>query len=467
MKKACWTVFSVNSMNAGSSRLAAAVLALGTLAVQGLACGDARADVRKTTVEQFTLANGMEVIVIPNHRIPAVSQMVWYRVGAGDDPAGKGGLAHFHEHAMFLGTEKHKAGEFAAIAAGRGGDQNAFTNRDATAYYISVPRAELPLAMDLESDRMRALTPTPEAIEKEREVIIEERRMRTDNNPDALLAEQVDAALFRNHPYGRPVIGWKHEMQGLTRQDVLDFHRRWYAPGNALLIISGDTTAAEVRPLAEKYYGRIPARPVPSRRWTDEPPQNVKRRLVLHHANVKQPKWSRTYAAPGVAYGAREHAIPMMVFATLLGEGKTSRLYQSLVVAQKLASGVSARYDAFNIGPGTFEISIVPEKGVDMAALEKAVDAQLADALSKPIADDELVRARNLLRAETIFARDSLTSVARIMGTIRLCGLDTGYFDRWPEMIAAATPEQISDAAKFIIRSDASVTSWLLPEEIP
>ncbi len=236
------------------------------------------------------LANGLEVIVIPNHRIPAVSQMIWYRIGAGDDPLGKSGLAHYHEHMMFEGTAKFKAGEYSDIIARHGGQQNAFTGADATSYFVNIAKEQLPLVMEMEADRMRGLTPTDEGAQKEKQVIIEERRQRIENSPEALLSEQMNAALFRNHPYHWPVIGWMHEMEGLTKEDVLQFHRTWYHPNNAILIISGDVTAAEVRPLAQKYYGGLPNVPVPPRRWNKEPPQNNARRVTLHHKNVKQPE---------------------------------------------------------------------------------------------------------------------------------------------------------------------------------
>ena len=416
-------------------------------------------------IESFTLANGLEVIVIANHRIPAVSQMIWYKVGASDDPPGKSGLAHFHEHAMFLGTTRHKGGEYAAIAASHGGDENAFTGHDATSYFINIPKSELPLVMELEADRMNALAPTDAAMDKEKQVIIEERRMRVENNPEALLSEQVEAALFRNHPYHWPVIGWMQEMEGLTKQDVLAFHGAWYHPNNAILILSGDITASEAKPLVQKYYGGLKVGALPPRTWNAEPPQIAARRVVLHHATVRQPGWSRSYAVSSVAYGKKEEALPLFVLSGILGEGKTSRLYQALVVEQKLASGVEVEYSGFTIGPSTLDIDITPELGVDMDALEKAVDKELQRAVTEGITDKELTRAKTMLKAETIYARDSLTSMGRIMGWIRMCGLDKDYFTRWPDMIEAVTAQQVAAAAKDALRPEQSVTALLLPEE--
>ncbi len=434
------------------------------MAVALVASAPAFADAKLAT-ESFMLDNGLEVIVIPNHRIPAVSQMIWYKVGAADDPAGKSGLAHFHEHTMFLGTAKHKDGDYAAIAASHGGDENAFTGHDATAYFINIPKEELPLVMELEADRMNALTPSDAAMVKEKQVIIEERRMRIENSPDATLSEQMSAALFRNHPYHIPVIGWMSEMEGLNKDDVLAFHQAWYHPNNAVLILSGDITAAEAKPLVEKYYGVLPKVDVPKRQWAVEPPQNVARRLVMHHASVRQPSWGRSYVAPSVAFGKKEDAMALFVLAEILGDGKTSRMYQSLVVDQKLASGIDVNYGGFDIGPSTLDFAASPQLNVSLETLEHAVDKELAKLRTAPISDAEMLRAKTLLKAESVYARDSLTSMARIMGTIRLCGLDRDYFSHWNEMIEAVTKEQVMQAAKDTLVETQSVTAFLLPEE--
>jgi zinc protease len=416
-------------------------------------------------IESFHLPNGMEVIVIPNHRVPAVSHTVWFRVGAADDPPGKSGLAHYHEHTMFLGSTHYKAGEFANTVMRSGGEENAFTGTDATAYYINIAKDQLPLAMELEADRMRGLVPSDKDMEKEKQVIIEERRMRIENEPQALLAEQINAALWRNHPYHRPVIGWMSEMEGLTKEDVLAFHRAYYHPNNAILIISGDVTAAEVKPLAEKYYGSLPNVATPPRVWGEEPPQNNARRIVMHHKNVKQPVWSRSYAAPSLGYGRKELALPLFLLSQLVGEGKNSRLYKSLVVEQKLATEVESDYNGFSLGPAEFSISITPEKNVDFAMLEKAVDKEIAGILKDGFTDRETARGKTLLEAESIYAREGLSSMGRIMGWIRIVGLPTDYFLRWPKLIEAVSKDQVIEAARETLKLDQSVTATLLPEE--
>lgn len=415
-------------------------------------------------VESFKLANGLEVIVIPNHRIPAVSHMMWYRIGAADDPPGKSGLAHFHEHLMFQGTAKYKSGDYAEIISRKGGEQNAFTGADATSYYVNIAKENLPLVMELEADRMRGLKPEDKDVAKEKQVIIEERRQRVENNPDALLNEQVNAALFRNHPYHQPIIGWMSEMENLGKADVLKFHQSYYHPNNAILVVSGDITAAELKPMAEKYYGVLQAADIPLRRWNAEPAQNAARRIIMHHANVRQPEWSRTYSASSLAYGKKEEALPLFVLAQLFGGGKTSRLYQALVVEQKIASAVDTSYSGFNLGPAQFEITVTPEAAVSPEQIETAVDKEI-EKIKIGASDAEIVRAKSLLKAESIYARDGLTGMARIMGWLRIAGLDTDYFYLWPELIERVSTEEISGAAKNTLQMNQSVTAFLLPEE--
>jgi len=416
-------------------------------------------------IETFTLSNGLEVIVIPNHRVPAVSHMIWYKIGAADDPQGKSGLAHFHEHLMFQGTAKYKAGEYSDIIARHGGQQNAFTGYDATSYFVNISKEYLPLAMELEADRMRGLIPLDSNVAKEKLVIIEERRSRIENNPGAQLAEQMNAALFRHHPYHLPVIGWMHEMETLTKNDALEFHKRYYHPNNAILIVSGDVTAAELKPLAQKYYGNLAKAEIPARKWNAEPPHIAERRVTLRHPNVSRPSWNRSYASSSIVYGNKDDTLPLFVLSQVLGGGKTSRLYQALVVEQKIASGVSANYSGFNIGPALFEISITPQKDVSLEAIEKAVEIEIEKISKEPITDSELSRAKTLLKAEAIYARDGLTSMARIMGWVRVAGLDSDYFSLWPELIERVTPEQVLTAAKNTLVSKQSVTGILLPEE--
>lgn len=416
-------------------------------------------------VDSFTLENGMEVIVIENHRVPAVNHALWFRVGSADDPPLYSGLVHFHEHMMFQGSANFKRGEYADIIARLGGRQNAFTGYDATAYYVTVGKEHLPRIMELEADRLRGLTPTDKDALNEKNVIIEERRQRIENNPSALFAEQLNAALYLNHPYRLPVIGWKHEMEGLTKDMVLALHTQHYHPGNAILIVSGDITAAELKPLAQKYYGAIAAGPTIARVWAKEPPQLAARRLTMTHKDVKQPEWVRLYLAPGAGEeGGAQKLAALSLLEQILGGGKTSRLYQSLVMEQQLAASVGADYNGFVVGPGEFRLEGVPAPGVSVEKLEAAINGVVAQLIAKGIGAEELKRAKTLLKADTIYAREGLQSMGYVMGWLRSAGLSTRFYSEWPDMIERISAADIRQAAKELFDIKRSVTGTLLPE---
>lgn len=412
----------------------------------------------KQPIETFTLKNGMLVVVLPNHRVAAVNHMLWFKVGAADDPPGKSGLAHYHEHLMFKGSPQFASGEYVRLLSKNGGEHNAFTGRDTTSYFVTIAKDRLPLVMRLEADRMRGLTVSSEEAEKEKQVIIEERRQRIDNLPDSLLDEQMNAALFRNHPYHNPIIGWPQEMDNLARQDALDFHARYYHPGNAILIVSGDITAKELKPLAEKYYGALPAKKVPPRRWLAEPPQIAPRTVTLAHANVKQPAFSRTYMAPN-------RQLPLSLLSHVLGGGKNSVLYRALVVERKLAAEVDVSYNLYTHGPSEFSVSIVPENGVALPAIEKALDEELSAFLKSGIEPAMMERTKRLMQAEEIYAREGLTSLSNIMGWMLMSGMQPDDFNRWSAMVEAVSAEQVMQAARAVLVPEASVTGYLLPKE--
>ncbi|MEZ5690100.1 MAG: pitrilysin family protein [Rickettsiales bacterium] len=419
----------------------------------------------ESVIESFELENGLKVVVVPNHRIAAVNHTIWYFVGASDDPLGKSGLAHYHEHAMFLGTNNYKSGEYSNIISGNGGEHNAFTGRDATAYFINISKDNLSLAMRMEADRMRSITPSEQDIEKEKQVVLEERRMRIDNNPEYLLAEQVNASLFRHHPYRMPIIGWKHEIEKLTKQDVIDFHNKWYHPNNAMLVIGGDVTAKEIMPLVEKYYGSLPKAEIPTRNWTDEPPQNTQRLLKMYHEQVTKPQLTMNCATASLNYGNKEQAIPLYIFSQIIGGGKTSRLYKSLIKEQKLASSIYVDYSGFNRGPGGFFILSVPEHGVDIKTLEKAIKKEIEKLLKYGIKNDELKRAKTLLKADFIYARDGLSSVANFIGWIKIIGLKASYFNELPSVIDRVSEKEITEAGRIAFNDNNCVTAMLLPND--
>src|SRR6266851_1947373 len=326
--------------------------------------------------ESFTLANGLQVVVLPNHRAPAITQMVWYKTGGADDPRGKSGIAHFLEHLMFKGTAAHPPGEFSALISQSGVRNNAFTTEDYTVFHETVAKDHLDLVMQLEADRMTGLVLDDSVVLPERDVILEERRTRIDNDPTALLREQLEANLFLNASYRIPTIGWESEMRRLGTEDALAFYRQWYAPNNAILIVAGDADTAEVRRLAETNFGKLPARPLPARIRLDEPPHRAATRLEMKSARVAQPSLRRLYLAPSHRTGETTHAYALEVLAEILGGGTGSRLYEALVLKDAVALSASADYSATAIGLTTFAISATPKAGVAIAELEAAIDAQ-------------------------------------------------------------------------------------------
>ncbi len=418
-----------------------------------------------TEIDAFTLKNGMQVVLIPNHRVPAISHMLWYRVGAADDFPGRSGLAHYNEHMMFQGTKKAGSGEFGRLVTRNGGNFNAFTTDDYTAYYVNIAKEHLPMVMELEADRMLNLAPTPQDFSKEREVIIEERRMSIENQPEALLSEEMQAMLFRNHPYHNPLIGWMHEMQSLSREDVLDFHRQFYHPANAVLVVSGDITRKELQPLAEKYYGSLPPGDKYVRRWRVEPPQRGPRHISLHHKNVKQPELVRFYVAPSANTSDKNLLIPGFVLEQIVGGSPTGKLYQSLVVAQKIATGISVDYEGISIGPGMFRIQAFPAAGISLPQLEAALDKELEAITRAKDSGEDIDRAKTLLKADTLYARDSLGNIARTVGVLVMAGLPADYFNQWTALVDRVTTDEIKDAAATIFQPQNSVTGYLLSEE--
>ena len=414
--------------------------------------------------ESFTLANRLQVVVIPNHRSPAVTQMVWYKTGAADDPRGKSGIAHFLEHLMFKGTKAHPPGEFSALIAQTGGRDNAFTTEDFTVFHETVPKEQLELVMRLEADRMTGLQISDAVLLPEREVILEERRMRIDNDPAALFRAQLLANLFLNDNYRIPTIGWEHEMRTLGTEDALAAYRKWYAPNNAILIVAGDVDTTEIRSLAERIYGPLEGRPIPPRLRLEEPPHRAAIRLLMKNPRVAQPSWRRYYVAPSYRAGATEHAYPLQVLAEILGGGTESRVYRDLVLKQGIALSASADYTPSAIGLSTFSMYATPKPGVAMADLEAAIDAELRQVLENGVESEEVKRAEQRMQAAAIYANDSLSGPADIIGTALAIGRSLDDVSAWPDQIGAVTPAQIQDAARAVLIERNSATGILLPE---
>jgi zinc protease len=417
----------------------------------------------------FTLPNGLQVVVIPDHRTPVVTQMIWYKVGSADETPGKSGLAHFLEHLMFKGTAEHPAGEFSQTVLRIGGNENAFTSTDYTGFFQRVPREQLGKMMEFEADRMTGLILKDENVLPERDVVLEEYNMRVANSPEARLTEQIMAALYLNHPYGRPVIGWHHEIEKLGREDALAFYRRFYAPNNAILIIAGDVDAAEVHPMVERTFGPVAAQPaIPEKRLRPQEPEPVAPRTVtLADPHVEQSSVKRYYLVPSAATAAAEESAALDVLAQLMGGGSNSYLYRALVVDKPLAVSAGAGYQGTSLDPSQFSISVGPKPGVEFSQIEQVIDSVISDVCQNPIRAEDLERVKTQLIAEAIYAQDNQATLARWYGGALTTGLSIDDIRSWPDRIRAVTAAQVRDAAQKWLDKKRSVTGYLIKDTTP
>ena len=414
-------------------------------------------------LKSFTLDNGLQVVVVPNHRAPIATMIVFYRVGAMDEPPGKSGLAHFLEHLMFKGTKNLLAGEFSTIIARNGGKDNAFTSQDYTGYVTSFTANRLNLILKLEADRMTNLLLTPQDIEPERQVILEERLSRIENNPEAQLSEQATSALYANHPYRIPTIGWAHEINNLTLTDLKSFYNTWYTPNNAVIVITGDNTAEQVKPLVENHFGRLLRQKFPKRTEWREPPRSAKHLLSLSHTRVRQPSWSRRYLAPSYGNDKTNIIYALEVLAEILGGGTTSRLYRQLVVNKGLASYANAWYSGYKRGPGVFGFYGSPRSERHLVKIERAIEAEIEILLNKGVTDEEVEKAIERLQADAVFAQDSLSAPARIVGNALMVGKKLKDIEAWPKNISLVTADAVNKAAHTVLKIAGSVTTRLIP----
>ncbi|MBO9407636.1 insulinase family protein [Shimia sp. R9_1] len=417
-------------------------------------------------VSTYTLDNGMQIVVVEDHRAPVVMHMVWYKAGSADERPGVSGVAHFLEHLLFKGTENLEPGEFSATVAANGGRDNAFTSYDVTAYHQRVASDRLELMMRMESDRMVNLQLDEEDILTERDVIIEERNQRVENNPGALFREQLSAAQYLNHRYGVPVIGWRHEMEALDLEDALEFYEAYYAPNNAILIVAGDVEPDEVKALADQYYGAIPANPeLPPRARPSEPPQSSARRMVFYDPRVAQPYVTRSYLAPERNSGDQRQAAALTLLAELLGGGQTSVLSQKLQFETKQSVYAGSWYRGTSLDATTFNLIMVPAPGVEMQEAEEAMDGAVAEFMQEGVDEAHLERIKMQLRASQIYERDNVESVANRYGRGLTSGLTIADIQEWPEILNAITSEEIMAAAEEIFDDRKSVTGWLMTQE--
>ena len=413
-------------------------------------------------VFQFALQNGMQVLVIPDHRAPVVTQMVWFKVGAVDDPPGVSGLAHFFEHMMFRGTKKVPGDQFSQLIAKNGGENNAFTSHDYTAFYEQIAADRLPLAMDLEADRIANLDLSDNNVVTERDVVMEERRMRVDNSPQALVGEQMAAALHLSHPYGRPVIGWADEIRRIDRVSAQNFYGHHYAPNNAILVVAGDVTPEEIRTMAQASYGKLPARDLEPRAEFSEPPRLAETRMVVQRPDAKVPVFTRSYRVPSYAQAGPGQAESFDLLSQIMGSGETSTVYRTLVEQKKLASDAGANYDGFARDAAEFSLYAVPRPGVSLAALEKAMDQVLQGFTANAPSPTELARAKTQFVSSVIYRRDSQYAMASAYGSALTIGLTVQDVNEWPARIRAVTGQGIVAAARGLNKRNA-VTAYLMP----
>jgi zinc protease len=419
-------------------------------------------------ISHFSLANGLEVVVIPDHRTPVITHMVWYKVGSADETAGKTGLAHFLEHLMFKGTKDHPQGEFTQTVATIGGQENAFTSSDYTGYFQRTAREHLKMMMQFESDRMTGLVLTDDVVKPELQVVLEERNLRIANNPGARLGEQMEAALYLNHPYGKPIIGWRQEIESLTREDALAFYRRFYTPNNAVLVVAGDVTADEVKTLAEGTYGKVPRiTELGPRVRPKEPVHEAARTITLADARVTQPSVSRYYLAPSYTTAKPGEGEALEVLGHILGRSENSRLYRSLVMDKGIAVSASAGYSGTALDYARLNVSGAPKPGVTLAQVEAAIDEVIAEVVAKGVTADELDRAKSRLIADTIYAQDNQGTLARWYGAALTTGGTIEQVSSWAEQVRKVTAESVREAARQWLDKRRSVTGYLIKENSP
>jgi zinc protease len=438
-------------------RLIFGILSLSLLPAVGIAAGP------DDPISSFMLDNGMMGVVIEDHRAPVVTSMVWYRVGSADEPAGQSGIAHFLEHLMFKSTDTLADGEFSRIVAANGGDDNAFTSSDYTAYYQRIAADRLDLMLGMEADRMINLDPGAAGVLSERDVVIEERRQVVENSPDGPFKEQLRAANYLVHPYGHPVIGWKREMREYSYDKAMAFYRAHYAPNNAILVVAGDVDAAEVEALAKRHFGQIPASDaILLRNRPQEPAQLEPRRIHIKDARVREPYIMRRYFAPARKPGEQSEAAAIYVMAELLGRsGITSVMAQELELGEKVAVDTGAFYSDVSVDPQSFSVYIAPKPGVSLAEAEARLDALIARFKEEGPDPVQLERIKKRIKASEIYLLDNQHSRARRIGAALISGLTLEDVAAWPDALQAVTAEDIKFAANSVFRPEASVTGWL------
>ncbi|MDW8314576.1 MAG: pitrilysin family protein [Rhodovarius sp.] len=413
--------------------------------------------------KHWRLANGLTVVLAENRRAPVVAHYLFYGAGSGEDPPGRSGLAHYLEHMMFKGSAQVPSGAFSRTVAREGGQDNAFTSRDTTAYFQHIESSRLALMMRMEADRMAAPLFNPAEFEAERSVVMEERRQVVESQPRARFLEAFDSAMWgAQHWRGRPIIGWMEEIRAITREDMLAFHAARYAPGNAVLVVAGDCEEARLRDLAEETYGRIPPRPFLPRDRSAIPAGPVEARIERRDPAAREAIFLRAFAAPSATWGEVQHAQPLEVLAHLLGGGIGSRLHRALVETG-LAVGASAYYEAETAGASVFAIQATLRAPTAPAALEAAIEREIRRLVEGGVSEAEVARSRRQITAGALLALDGLGAAPRILGSVLTLGLPIEEAEHWPERVRAVRREQVEAAARAVLGSSFTTSGWLLP----
>jgi len=412
----------------------------------------------------FTLANGLQVVVVPNHLAPVVNQMVWYKVGSTDELKGEQGLAHYLEHLMFRGTTTMAPGAFSKAIAAHGGNDNAFTSYDYTAFHETVAADQLPMIMEMEADRMHNLMITPETATPELSVVLDERQERTDNNPEGKFMEKLRHMLLPHHPYGIPVIGWKPNIEKLSAADAQNFYHNHYAPNNAIVVISGDVTPEAVMRLAAAIYGPLPHRNVMARVTLPPPPLPSQRKLVMEDVGVEQPQLIWQATVPSYRTQKDNEAYAYEVLSEALDGGEVGVLYRDLALTQGLASEIGTDYDPDARGAAIFTIGLSPNPGKDPRQLEKALEQELQSLAETGLDTKAVDNAKLRLERSATFARDSLMTPGYAFGMALTTGHTVADVEAWPDHIEAVTAEQVNAALRNLATSPRSVSGLLLPD---
>lgn len=417
-------------------------------------------------INHYTLDNGLQLVVIPDHRAPVVTQTAWYKVGSADDPTGQSGIAHFLEHLMFKGTEKFPGGTLDRLVSESGGNHNAFTTYDTTAYLQTVPADVLPQIMEIEADRMRNLLLPEAVIASERSVVENERRQVVDFDPGSVLTEEIDATLFQNHPYRIPIIGWAHEITQLDQKDALGVYERFYAPNNAIVVIAGDVTPDAALKLAEETYGKVPRGPdLPERVRPQEPTQETTRTVTLLDDRVSTPSFIQSWIVPSYRTAEPGEAEALDVLSAILSNGTLSRLNQELYINSSDASYAATYYDGGAYDYGRFSLTASPQQGVDLSALEAKAYGEIEKIIENGVTDAELERIKNRYLRNMIFRLDSAEGVGDYYGSWLVNGMTIDEINKRPEQIRAVTSADIQAAAAKYLRPEISVRGYLLPKE--